>query len=46
MLVKDLNEDDLPVPGMKKKEMYINENLTQARKRLLWLTKQAAKKLK
>jgi len=34
------------VPKIKKKGLYINENLTQARKRLLWLTKQDAKKLK
>jgi len=37
-------ENNSPVEGMQK--LYANENLTQARKRLLWFTKQAAKHLK
>ena len=32
---------DFPVEGMEK--LYVNENLTQRRKKLLWQTKQAAK---
>ena len=40
--VKGANKSDFLVPGMK--NLYINENLTHSRKRLLWLTKQFAKK--
>ena len=40
---KHLKETDYPISGMKK--LFINENLTQERKRLLWLTKQTAKNL-
>ena len=32
-----------PVAGMSK--LYVNENLTNARKKLLWMTKQKAKEL-
>ena len=38
---KDIS--DFPVQGMNK--LYVNENLTQRRKRLFWLAKQKAKKL-
>ena len=38
---KNLSQQDLPIAGMSK--LYINENLTQARMRLLWKTKQAVK---
>ena len=34
-------EKDFPVPGMK--NLFINENITQERKRLLWKTKELAK---
>ena len=40
---KHLKETDYPISGMEK--LFINENLTQERKRLLWLTKQTAKNL-
>ena len=35
--------EDFPVEGMEK--LFINENLTQRRKRLFWLSKQKAKEL-
>ena len=38
---RNLNENDFPVAGMSK--LYVNENLTQIRKRLLWKAKQMAK---
>lgn len=38
---KHLPSDKFPVQGMK--ELFVNENLTQQRKKLLWLTKQRAK---
>ena len=41
--MRDASETDLPVPRMEKAKLFINENLTQARKRLLWQSKQAAK---
>ena len=34
---------DFPVQGMNK--LYVNENLTQRRKRIFWLAKQKAKEL-
>ena len=40
-IAKDI--DDFPVDGMT--ELYINENLTQRRKRLFWRSKQQAKEL-
>ena len=40
---KSLTETDFPISGMTK--LYINENLTQERKRLLWQTKERAKSL-
>ena len=41
MKAKDIS--DFPVQGMNK--LYVNENLTQLRKRLFWLAKQKAKEL-
>ena len=41
MKSKDIS--DFPVQGMNK--LYVNENLTQRRKRLFWLAKQKAKEL-
>ena len=41
MKAKDIS--DFPVQGMNK--LYVNENLTQRRKRLFWLAKQKAKEL-
>ena len=41
--MRDVSETELPVPCMEKAKLSINENLTQARKRLLWQSKQAAK---
>ena len=38
---KNIGNKDFPVAGMQ--SLYINENLTQSRKRLLWQTKQAAR---
>ena len=38
---KDIASKNFPVAGMQR--LYINENLTQLRKRLLWQTKQAAR---
>ena len=35
--------EDFPVEGMEK--LFINENLTQRRKRLFWLSNQKAKEL-
>ena len=43
VVLRDASETDLPVPRMEKFKLFINENLTQARKRLLWQSKQAAK---
>ena len=43
--LRDASETDLPVPRMEKAKLFINENLTQARKRLLWQSKQAAKEM-
>ena len=40
-VAKDIASKDFPVAGMQR--LYVNENLTQSRKRLLWQTKQAAK---
>ena len=42
--LRDVSETELPVPCMEKAKLFINENLTQARKRLLRQSKQAAKK--
>ena len=42
-VVKSLDEKDFPLQNMERNKVFINENLTQARKRLLWLTKQKAK---
>ena len=42
-VVKSIEEKDFPLQNMERKKIFINENLTQARKRLLWLTKQKAK---
>ena len=42
-VVKSVDEKNFPLQNMKRKKIFINENLTQARKRLLWLTKQKAK---
>lgn len=41
VVAKHVTDNDFPVQGMKK--LFINENLTQARKWLLWRTKQTAK---
>ena len=41
MKAKDIS--DFPVQGVNK--LYVNENLTQCRKRLFWLAKQKAKEL-
>ena len=38
---KDITSKNFPVAGMQR--LYIYENLTQSRKRLLWQTKQAAR---
>ena len=38
---KNIASKDFPVAGMQR--LYINENLTQSRKRLLWQTKHAAR---
>ena len=40
-VAKDIASKDFPVAGMQR--LYVNENLTQSRKRLLWQTKQAAR---
>ena len=42
-VVKSIDEKDLPLQNMKRKKKFIDKNLTQGRKRLLWLTKQKAK---
>ena len=42
-VVKSIDEKDFSLQNMKREKIFINENLTQARKRLLWLTKQKAK---
>ena len=41
---KNIAKEEFPVAGMSK--LYVNENLTNARKKLLWMTKQKAKELK
>ena len=41
---KNMAKEEFPVAGMSK--LYVNENLTKARKKLLWMTKQKAKELK
>ena len=41
MVAKRLETSCFPISGMTK--LFINENLTQERKRLLWLTKQSAR---
>ena len=38
---KDIASKDFPVAGIQR--LYVNENLTQSRKRLLWQTKQSAR---
>ena len=40
-VAKNIASKDFPVAGMQR--LYVNENLTQSRKRLLWQTKQAAR---
>ena len=42
-VVKSIDEKDFPLQNMKGKKKFIDKNLTQARKRFLWLTKQKAK---
>ena len=42
-VVKSIDKKDFPLQNMERKKMFTNENLTQARKRLLWLTKQKGK---
>ena len=41
---KNTAKEEFPVARMSK--LYVNENLTNARKKLLWMTKQKAKELK
>ena len=42
-MVKNVDEKKFPLQKMERNKLFINENLTQASKRLLWLTKQKAK---
>ena len=41
---KNMAKEEFPVAGMSK--LYVNKNFTNARKKLLWMTKQKAKELK
>ena len=42
-MVRNVDERDFPQQKIERKILFINENLTQARKQLLLLTKQKAK---
>ena len=42
-VVTSIDKKDFPLQNMERKKIFINENLTQARKRLFWLAKQKAK---